>query len=228
MIEKAHLEDTELFYESRGEGGPCVIVMTEMSMLEGDMKTLDIVMNSPSLSEKAFSVCLAAVGDWMDSLSPWEAATSLQTFGGNGQKTLDTLISRVIPFLSDRLSSSSFMIAGYSLAGLFALWAACRTEVFTACASCSGSLWFPGFEDSFDTKLLPDGENVFLSLGGKESKSPDEVMATVADVHERIYRKLKNDGRISRVTYEKNPGGHFKDPEKRLARGIEWILQSAR
>ena len=27
-------------------------------------------------------------------------------------------------------------------------------------------------------------------------------------------------------TYELNPGNHFQDPEKRLAKGIAWILQN--
>lgn len=35
-------------------------------------------------------------------------------------------------------------IAGYSLAGLFALYALYKTDVFTRVASMSGSLWFPG------------------------------------------------------------------------------------
>ena len=39
------------------------------------------------------------------------------------------------------------VIAGYSLAGLFALWAAWNSGYFRRVASVSGSLWYPGFTD---------------------------------------------------------------------------------
>ena len=50
------------------------------------------------------------------------------------------------PWATERIhGKASFIgIAGYSLAGLFALYALYKTDAFTRVASMSGSLWFPG------------------------------------------------------------------------------------
>jgi predicted alpha/beta superfamily hydrolase len=41
----------------------------------------------------------------------------------------------------------TYIIGGYSLAGLFALWASTRTDLFFGVAAASPSVWFPGFID---------------------------------------------------------------------------------
>ena len=41
--------------------------------------------------------------------------------------------------------SRTYYIGGYSLAGLFSLWAAYQTDVFSGFAAASPSVWFPGF-----------------------------------------------------------------------------------
>ena len=57
-------------------------------------------------------------------------------------------------------------IAGYSLAGLFAVYALYRTDVFARAASVSGSLWFPGFREYvFSHTPLCRPDCVYFSLG---------------------------------------------------------------
>lgn len=62
-------------------------------------------------------------------------------------------------------------IAGYSLAGLFALYAIYQTDVFTRVGCISGSLWFPGFLEyvfTHESKRRPGC--LYFSLGDKEAK----------------------------------------------------------
>lgn len=64
----------------------------------------------------------------------------------------------------------TFIIGGYSLAGLFALWAAYQTDTFKAVAAASPSIWFPGFVDFMKDREIHT-KRVYLSLGDKEEKT---------------------------------------------------------
>ena len=73
-------------------------------------------------------------------------------------------------------------IAGYSLGGLFALYAAYHCDEFRRVASMSGSLWFPDFREyvlSHDFANRPD--RIYLSLGDKEAKTRNPVLKTVQE-----------------------------------------------
>lgn len=93
-----------------------------------------------------------------------------------------------MPFCEDR--SRNCYIGGYSLAGLFALWAACQKNVFQGVAAASPSVWFPGFAAYMDEKGI-QCENIYLSLGDKEEKARNPVMATVGDRIRDMYEMLK-------------------------------------
>ena len=85
-------------------------------------------------------------------------------------------------------------VAGYSLAGLFALWALWQTDVFERAASASGSLWFPSFIDyARERTMTLRPTPPILSLGKKETKTPNQpMMRHVLDdtraMEERVYR----------------------------------------
>ena len=119
------------------------------------------------------------------------------------------------------------LIAGYSLAGLFALYSLCRTDRFNAAVSCSGSLWYPGFADYFCAHVpLRKPKNVYLSLGDREPLTRNPVMQTVGACTQRIADHLSARG-IDCV-FAWNPGNHFQEPEARLGRGIAWSVERMR
>ena len=62
-------------------------------------------------------------------------------------------------------------------------------------------------------------------LGGKEEKTKNAVMATVGDCTREQEKLLLEDPFAERVVLEWNPGGHFADSGKRLAKGIRWLLE---
>ena len=58
------------------------------------------------------------------------------------------LIEQIIPILKQQFNlpeSVKIILGGYSLAGLFALWASTQMGLFYGIAATSPSVWFPGW-----------------------------------------------------------------------------------
>ena len=175
---------------------------------------------------------LVAVGglDWNRDLSPWgceATARSDEPFAGGAREHLEKLLSEVIPQVEYGLPWPVAWrgIAGYSLAGLFALWSLWETPAFSRVASVSGSLWFPGLLDWCTGRPLAASPDVaYLSLGKKEHKTPNRMMRGVLDATRGFEALLRERG--VETTLELNPGNHFCEPDARTARGIAWLLRA--
>ena len=115
-------------------------------------------------------------------------------------------------------------LMGYSLAGLFALWAAYESDVFSGIVCCSGSLWFPDWDHYVRNHVIQSKCSVYLSLGGKEEKAKNKVMAAVGDRTRAQEGLLQEDSMVESVVLEWNAGGHFADAGKRLAKGVKWMF----
>ncbi len=113
----------------------------------------------------------------------------------------------------------------YSLACLFALYSLYKSDLFAGAACCSGSLWLPGWEEYAKEHTLVNESIVYLSLGGKEEHSKNPVIATIGEKTRFQDKLLDNDSKVTAHKLEMNPGGHFSDPEGRLAKGIVWLLE---
>ena len=181
--------------------------------------------------EKRTKPCvLACVSgmDWNRDLSPWKAEKVFakgDDFGGMGEAFLSVLEERLIPMGESRLAFSVRRrgIAGYSLAGLFAVYAMGRSDRFSLVGSMSGSLWFDGFlEYALETPISPAVKRLYLSLGDKEKKSRNLRMAQVEACTEKLAEIW---GKETAVRYEKNPGNHFQDPQGRMAKGLDWLSE---
>lgn len=159
--------------------------------------------------------------DWDGALSPWPARRAFRggnDFAGGGAAFLDRLIASIpaaeaaLPCRPNRRG-----IAGYSLAGLFALYAAASCDAFDCAASMSGSLWYDHFED-FLASHPPRLRFAYLSLGDREMRARDPRLAAVGEKTERAVALLRKQG--IPVRFETNPGGHFQDVPGRIARGL--------
>ncbi|MBR0374248.1 MAG: esterase [Mogibacterium sp.] len=164
-----------------------------------------------------FRLFAVEIEDWNRDLSPWEAPAVFgkEGFGNGAANTL----AEITALCSD--NSKTYYIGCYSLAGLFALWTAYQTDLFQGVASASPSVWFPGFVDYMRNNII--GSNtVYLSLGDKEEKTRNPVMATVGVRIREAHDLLKEQG--INTTLEWNPGNHFKDADIRTAKAFSWIL----
>ena len=132
----------------------------------------------------------------------------------------DAFLREILSLCGD--PERTYRIGGYSLAGLFALWAAHETDVFKGVAAASPSIWFPGFTDYMKTHPIRAGR-VYLSLGDREDRTRNPVMATVGARIAEAYSLLRDRG--TDCVLERNPGNHFKDPDLRTAKAFAWILK---
>lgn len=176
------------------------------------------------------SFTLVAIGgfDWNRELSPWACDGTVrdaEPFGGQAAGFLDELLNQIIPQVESSLPQPPTWrgVAGYSLAGLFSLWSLWQTDAFDRAASASGSLWFPGFIDyAHEHAMAVTPDSAYLSLGKKETKTPNRMMRHVLE-DTRAMEKLLGERGIP-TTLELNPGNHFAQTDLRMARGIHWIL----
>lgn len=67
---------------------------------------------------------------------------------------------------------------------------------------------------------------IYLSLGDKEEKTRNQVMAQVGDNIRHQYDVLKQNASVESCTLAWHPGNHFKDPEKRCAAGYIWCAKA--
>ena len=66
--------------------------------------------------------------------------------------------------------NKKYYLGGYSLAGLFSLWACCQSGKFAGIAAASPSVWFPGFLTYLEENEVKS-PCIYLSLGDKEEKT---------------------------------------------------------
>ena len=147
-----------------------------------------------------FRLVLFPISSWDRDLTPWPAAPVFknQHLDGLASQTLSQLMNEYVPAYSDPAN----LIAGYSLAGLFSLWAMTQTQVFQGAASCSGSLWYPDFAEWLESHPVHCG-TVYLSLGDQEKKARNPLMASVEEKTDRVYGLIRS---YARCTFEMNPG----------------------
>lgn len=167
--------------------------------------------------------------NWNADLSPWKQEAIFKNdegFAGNGDAYLNELINTIIPEVLNDLKEyeiDNYILAGYSLAGLFALYASYNTDLFNKVVSCSGSLWYPNFKEYiFNNELNKNADSIYLSLGDKEKYTKNIYMSKVEENTLEIYKYLKNK---TNIYFEFNEGNHFKNSSLRTAKGINKILE---
>lgn len=166
--------------------------------------------------------------DWNHDMVPWNSPPAFKNADpctGGADDYLRLLTEEIIPTAEREISGVPRWrgIAGYSLAGLFALYAIYQTDLFSRVGSISGSLWFPGMKEyifSHEPKRWPDC--VYFSLGDKESKTRNQVLRNVRQNTEEIHTFYRGKG-IDTV-FQLNSGNHYNQAVERTVAGICWLL----
>ncbi len=183
----------------------------DFSVLEAE------IMAIKEATAKPFKLLAVKVDDWNKDLSPWTAPPVFGSvsFGSGAQTTLDYVIS----LCND--NTKNYYLGGYSLAGLFSLWSSTQTDLFKGVAAASPSVWFPNFTAYLQSNPILS-KKVYLSLGNKEAKTRNQVMATVADKILECKEIITAQG--VDCLLEWNEGNHFQNPEKRTAKAFSCLL----
>ena len=166
--------------------------------------------------------------DWNHDMVPWDSPPAFKNAGpctGGADDYLRLLTEEIIPTAEREISGVRRWrgIAGYSLAGLFALYTIYQTDLFSRVGSISGSLWFPGMKEyifSHEPKRWPDC--MYFSLGDKESKTRNAVLQSVRQNTEEIHAFYRGKG--IDTAFQLNPGNHYNQSVERTSAGLCWLL----
>lgn len=173
---------------------------------------------------------LVTIGNlnWNHNMVPWDSSAAFkggEPFTGGADDYLRLLLRDILSRTEKDLMGAPAWrgIVGYSLAGLFALYAIYQTDIFSRVGSISGSLWFSGLKQyilTHEPKRPPD--RIYFSLGDKESKTRNPILRSVRKDTEEIhdfYRSMGVD-----TVFQLNPGNHDHRAAERTAAGIAWLL----
>mgnify|MGYP000935431324 CR=1 FL=1 len=114
------------------------------------------------------------VNEWDDSLTPWAAPGLYHgdaDFKGEAAVTFEELLDEAVPAIerAEGLAPAKRAICGYSLGGLFALYAFVHSDRFSACGCLSGSVWYEGWVDHLRSLDLQRGGMRFFPSVRKRS-----------------------------------------------------------
>lgn len=172
----------------------------------------------------ACNVVTVPIGSWGATLTPWPAPALYRgedDYAGQADQTLEWLVGEAMPAAeaSAHLTPAARAIVGYSLAGLFSLYAFAHDSRFAAVGCLSGSLWYDGWLEHLEGLALPaSGRYAFFSLGTKERRGPQPRLKQVQERTEACVELLRRRGVQADLVM--NPGGHLTHINERIQAGL--------
>lgn len=207
-----------------GQPNAPIVYLHEIGEEKDSLLSLFKNYNIPS-----FSLVLIQVPEklWNEILSPWPTPKKFPKYlkcQGKAEEYLPILLYQIIPKVHELIPTfGDQVLIGYSLAGLFSLWAACKCNTFKGIGAVSGSFWYPNFEEWFFKHLpSPLPITVYFSSSVKECQSKNPYLAPLQPTIEKIEKYLSEQG--VRTIFEINEGNHFQNPTQRLMIGLIWTL----
>ncbi len=177
----------------------------------------------------AFSLAVISAVDWNDDMTPWPIPPISKgdtPCSGGADSYLAQLIGEILPQITAALpfSPTYCALSGYSLAGLFAVYAAYKTDRFSRLVSASGSLWYPDFIPFVRQHRISEQVHVmYFSLGDQESHTKNQYLAPVEE-NTRFLAQYFSERGIQTI-FQLNRGNHYRNSTGRTAAGIQWMLQ---
>lgn len=238
-------------------------IHTQMSSVAGAPVVYllgDMADNSPVQVPVGVSLVHIGVDLWEENFSPWCAPRVFAkgpNFGDGAQKTLDTLIDQVIPWTESDLTEPPAyrVLVGYSLAGLFSLWAGvsqpgapqqvargCQPDdvssqpgapyvdasvaTFQRIGAVSGSFWFPGLLDYVDQQLNEGAVGLTHAYLSLGDREARTPNPQIMHVRENA-ELLASKLKSTGITstFELNRGNHFQNVEGRMQKALDWLVK---
>ena len=109
---------------------------------EHELQSMKSEVAAIAQSAHHFLFAVIPVENWNDELSPWDAPAvwGKQGFGGKAADTLCFLTEQFIPTMKQQFhlpENVKIILGGYSLAGLFALWASTHSRLAERSTDCT-------------------------------------------------------------------------------------------
>jgi hypothetical protein len=205
------------------------IPVVYLHVFEGD--GADVWQRLRKGGKQPMALVAVAPKSWDNYLTPWSSPPVFRggrPYEGFAIVQLDLLEREIMPQAEALLAQHGMVpsfsaLAGYSLAGLFAAWAATQSGAFERVASISGSLWYPDFVNYVTGNgPRPAVQRAYFSLGDAESRTRNRAMRPVLENTRQVAERFEQVGVATR--FELNPGNHFMDEDLRTAKGIRWLL----
>ena len=220
----------------------------------------DVADHSPVQVPEGVSLVNVGVDLWEENFSPWCAPRVFAkgpNFGDGAQKTLDTLINHVIPWTESELTDPPTyrVLVGYSLAGLFSLWAGvsqpgapqqvargCQPDdvssqpgapyvdasvaTFQRIGAVSGSFWFPGLLDYVNQQLSGGAVGLTHAYLSLGDREARTPNPQIMHVRENA-ELLASRLESAGITsmFELNRGNHFQNVEGRMQKALDWLVK---
>ena len=209
---------------------------------DGVRREVDLIAQaSPTGFAMVFFDCV----EWARALMPWadDAVSRDAEVGRHAPDTLRFIEHALLPWLRERFGALPCIIGGYSLGGLFALWAARNTDAFAAVAAASPSLWIKGWGEYaaahpilppkattlHSTLNIPHSESrssaIHLSLGDREEHCRNQRMKRIGDCVRAEHALLCQQLSPTAVTLRWHEGGHFGAEAERTAEAFAWCIE---
>ena len=168
--------------------------------------------------------------DWNHDMVPWDSPPAFKNADpctGGADDYLRLLTEEIIPTAEKKITGVPRWrgIAGYSLAGLFALYSIYQTDLFSRVGSMFGFLWFPGMKGyifSHEPKRRPDC--MYFSLGDMESETRNTVLQSVQQNTEEL--QMFYQARGIDTVIQLNPVNYHNHTTKHIVTGIYRILRA--
>lgn len=165
--------------------------------------------------------------DWEASFTPWPAPRAFKggaDFGGGADAYLTMLEQKLLPQLEAELVIKPVWrgLAGFSLGGLLAAYAAYRSGVFSRLAAVSASLWFDGWPEFAAAHAFhTPPQRAYFSVGDTEKNSRNPRLACVEENIRATAECWRQRGVPAK--FELNPGGHVNEVARRMALAAAWL-----
>ncbi|MBQ9893226.1 MAG: esterase [Bacteroidales bacterium] len=178
-----------------------------------------------ALTKAPFVLSAIELEDWVVDLMPWPDGNISRDpeAGKHGRDTLGYILMDLVPELKGRYGTLPVILGGYSLGGLFAIWASMQSGCFKAVAAASPSVWIHDWMP-FAKRHAPMAGCVYLSLGDKEEHVKNQAIARVGHNIRAQYGLLREQLGPERCTLVREEGNHFTDNDGRTARAFAWCM----
>ena len=214
-----------LLYTEGGQQPQVLLIQTLGAQERGSIDSeVDMISEA---TDTSFVMAAFAIGDWEVELTPWHdpAVSKRQAVGEHAGETLRYVTDELIPYLHQKYGKLPIVLGGYSLGGLFSLWAGSESDCFTAIAAMSPSVWIARWQD-YARQHPVKSPYVYLSLGDREEHSRNKAIAQVGNNVRWEHEHLKQVLGADNTTLEWNAGNHFTDAARRTAKGFAWCVNT--